>query len=125
MIQRIQSVYLFFVAVCSMATILFLPNISVSSGLIIILPALAVCISILALVNIFLYRKRTLQIKICFCILALILLMYGFIFYFLLSADILTTIAFPLIALVLDYLAIAGIRKDERLVNSSERIRNR
>ena len=151
MIQRVQSIYLFLVAIL-MLTTLFFPIMEVvraeetSSRMLsllslgtysflpnIALPALSLIVGIMALITIFLYRKRHLQIKFCGWILALILLLYASIFYSYITLvskmDENTTffpgitIAFPLIALILDCMAIAGIRKDQRIVSSLDRLR--
>ena len=151
MIQRIQSVYLF-IAAALMVAMPFLPvmqeissnelniraiglfslgSYSVLPG--ITLPALAVFTGILTLINIFLYKKRKIQVKICCWILVLILLMYGLTFYaYAMLSEAMNenmiifpeiAMAFPLISLLLDGMAILGIKKDERIVSSLGRIR--
>ena len=117
MIQRIQSVYLFFIAVLMTTLFFYLPGIT--------LPVLVMTIAVLSLINIFLYKKRKLQIKICCWILVLILLAGGFIYdsYDKIAFPKILTIAFPLIALAMDCMSIWKIRKDEKLVNSLNRIR--
>jgi len=121
MIQRIQTVYLFFVF-CLMATLVFIPfssswTVSLDVGV----------VAVLAIINIFLYRKRSLQIKISYVMLLLLALAY--ILYFILNrqplqfSGIRYTFIFPFIAAVLIYLAIRGIKKDEKLVRSLDRLR--
>ncbi len=90
--------------------------------------------AILAMVTIFMYKRRLRQIKFCFGIIGLILLIYGLYIYLyihyvsantniLLSIVSSITILFPLLALILDIMAIYKIRKDEKLVKSLDRIR--
>jgi amino acid permease len=98
------------------------------------LMAIAAIIILLAFVIIFMYKKRILQIRMCifnallmigFCVLV------GFyLWYFERSPelpDMKTNIriwaAFPVIALILNYLAIRNIGADEALIRSLERLR--
>jgi len=96
------------------------------------LMALASIITLIAFVAIFLYKKRLLQIR--FCIFNCLLLigfycLLGFyvwkiagqsdIFHF--SPRI--ALGFPLVSLILNYLAIRNIGADEALVRSLERLR--
>ena len=131
MIQRIQSVYLFFVF-CLMAILVFFPFYPSSSPFIKgFNMGYFTAISISTIVTIFLYKKRKLQIKICYIILLLLVIIYviNFIFtqQFLHIADffqyIRLTFIFPFISFILVYLAIRGIKKDEKLVRSLDRLR--
>jgi len=126
MIQRIQTIYLFFVF-CLMALVVYLPPFSSSwtvwgdSGI----------VAALALITIFLYKKRSLQIKISYVMLFLLILVY--VLYFLfewpkgtfadLFRNIRFTFVFPFIAIIFVYLAILGMKKDEKLIRSLDRIR--
>jgi len=121
MIQRIQTVYLFFVF-CLMAIIIFFPfssswTVSLDAGI----------VAVLSLIAIFTYKKRKLQIKICFAMLYLLILAYllhiYFNYYSLSISEIPFTLIFPTIAGIFIYLAILGIKKDERLVRSLDRLR--
>jgi len=125
MIQRIQSVYLFFVF-CLTATVVFFPFSSswvASFG--------AGIVAALSLIVIFLYKHRVLQIKIGYLILLLLLLLYVPYIVFdhpcSLAAECLGhirfTFMFPVIAGVLTLLAIRGIKKDEQLIRSLDRLR--
>ncbi len=151
MIQRAQSVYLFFAAILLIATSFFpvigfwesesvyqtirlypLGEYFLLPGF--ILPALACLAGILSLITIFLYKKRKTQIKLCYSALVLIVLLYGSIYY---SYTVIAsklgdsiikffpkiTLAFPFIAFVLVCMAIGGIIKDDKLVSSLNRIR--
>jgi hypothetical protein len=92
--------------------------------------ALTAIIALLSVVTIFLYKKRILQIRICVFNGILLIGFYGF-FAFLvymmkqngLSAGVKIPLSFPLISLILDYLAIRNIGADETLVRSMERLR--
>lgn len=94
--------------------------------------ALAATVSIIALFTIFLYKKRLLQIRLCIFNALLILGFYGF-FAFLIvtlkgqvegtAVSVKFALSFPLISLILDYLAIRNIGADEALVRSLDRLR--
>jgi hypothetical protein len=81
------------------------------------------------LVTIFLYKKRLLQVKLL--ILAIILLLglfssffwFGYMGFKGASVGYKLTMAIPAAAIILDYLAIKAIAKDEALVRSVDRIR--
>ena len=125
MIQRIQTVYLFFVF-CLMATLVFIPF---SSSLMVSIDAVAV--AVLSLITVFLYKKRKLQINLCYLSLLLLVLIYilDFIFerQYLPFAELFRsdryTFIFPFISIAFTYLAIRGIKKDEKLVRSLDRLR--
>jgi uncharacterized membrane protein len=122
MIQRIQTVYLFFVF-CLMGVLVFIPF---SSSWTVTLDA--AIIALLSVVAIFLYKHRKRQILIGNLILLLLVLAYPLHFIFDgIPADLLRTVrytfAFPLVAAILVCLAIRGIKKDERLVRSADRLR--
>lgn len=153
MIQRIQTVYLLIVAALTVIMLFMplavlqlendfytldasgLSTIATPTELVVpmwALMALAAIITLVAFVAIFLYKKRLLQIR--FCIFNSLLLigfycLLGFyvwkiagqsdIFHF--SPRI--ALGFPLISLILNYLAIRNIGADEALVRSLERLR--
>ena len=147
MIQRIQTLYLFATAAL-MVTALLTPlayfaagtdEFSLSDGEMSqstiymgIVMALAAAVP---LVNIFLFKRRMLQIRLCAVELVLLLGSVAFIgIYYYLSARMISqaefhaqgfriAAVFPLVALVLDYLAMRAIFKDELLVKSLDRIR--
>lgn len=125
MIQRIQTVYLFFVF-CFMAILVLIPfssfwPVSLNAGL----------IAVLALILAFLYKNRNLQIKIAYLLLFLLILMYALYFIFDRHGLPVTelfkharfTFIFPFISFIFVYLAIRGIKKDEKLVRSLDRLR--
>ena len=150
MLQRIQTVYLLIIVALTVAT-LFLPLAVLQQGDALFsfdasamigepellypawgLFALTAIIAIIALVTIFLYKKRILQIRLCVFNALLILGFYGF-FAFLIyslkgdmegaSVSVKIALSFPLVNLILDYLAIRNIGADEALVRSLDRLR--
>lgn len=154
MLQRIQTVYLLIIVVLTIAT-LFLP-LAVwhveevfysfdASGLStlgtpkseLIYPtwslfALTTVIALIALITVFLYKRRILQIRLCVFNGLLMLGFYG-LFAFLVwvikgqmpeaSLSVKIGLCFPIINLILDYLAIRNIGADEALVRSLDRLR--
>lgn len=150
MIQRIQTVYLFVVAILMLATT-FLPVMEVvdSNGLsshkldllslgaysffpAFVSPVLSLLAGIMAIFAVFLYKKRQLQMTFCSWILALTIVLYATIFYSYITVsgkDENTTYVpelaflFPLLTIILACMAIAGIRKDQKIVSSLDRLR--
>lgn len=128
MIQRIQTVYLLMVF-CLMVAMLFLPvasNISYDYALSVDVGIIA----ILSLVTIFLYKKRKTQLKLCYLITIFILAYYGFLVVkaipfkaSLAEYGFSYPIFFPALALLLVFLAKRGIKHDEKLVRSYDRLR--
>ena len=130
MIQRIQTVYLFFVF-CLMAILAFIPFSPLnafSDGFFI---GFSSVIALIAIVTIFLYKNRKMQIRLCYGMLIALVLFY--IFYLIFSRQNLSftelfkhvqyTFVFPFISIILIYLAIRGIKKDDKLVRSLDRLR--
>jgi len=131
MIQRIQSVYLFFVF-CLMAILVFVPFYPSSSSFMLGFNAgYFAMVAVVAIITIFLFKKRNKQIRICYAILLLIILIYTINFIFDRQAlpvkELFSltryTFVFPIIAFILIYLAIRAIKKDEKLVRSLDRLR--
>jgi hypothetical protein len=152
MLQRIQSVYLLLVAIL-MTAMTFLPlailqrdgvlysfevfGITSLSDTTEMNPmwglfVLTALIAILAVATIFLYKKRILQIRICVFNAILMIGFYGFFAFLIymmyqniadLSINVKIALSFPLISLILDYLAIRNIGADEVLVRSVDRLR--
>jgi hypothetical protein len=147
MIQRIQTIYIFFAAVFVALLLkldfaelavngeLFVFNAKgiISDGQILYdgLPVMGFIglITLLHLVIIFLYKKRIRQIRFLSFTILLLLGLVGVMFYFLYAAfedaEIVFKIpvVFPVLAVILDYLAIRAIGKDEALIRSLNRIR--
>ena len=148
MIQRIQTVYLLVVAIL-MVVMMSVPvgsfytdkNICEMTNLSYLLPdgavnytpwalfAILVVVAVMALVTIFLYRKRMLQIRLTIFNIILLLGYYGTLvtFVFMLKGENSFTpswtVILPLISIILDWLAIRAIGKDEMLVKAYERLR--
>nr|WP_199078933.1 DUF4293 domain-containing protein [Pedobacter sp. ASV19] len=87
-------------------------------------------IALLAFVNIFLFRNRTLQKRICSLIIILIAALNFWIFQSareipggLDGASFGAGAFLPLVAIAFCFLAIRGIRKDEQLIRSADRLR--
>lgn len=150
MIQRIQTVYLLLIAGLMLA-MLFLPlssfagadgslfifkALGVTSELKVVFETWPVVIPVVAvvvnsLIVISQYKKRPLQLKLAGTNVLLILAFYCAFFYyawsFMKTTPVEITIgfslAFPLVALLLNLLAVKAIKKDEKLVRSLNRIR--
>lgn len=96
---------------------------------------LTVLLSVIVLievVTIFLYKKRQVQIRLCIFNLLLMFGLVGLIYYFTkytitpyeaTTSVFLWPIICPMIAIILNYLALKAIQKDENLVRSYDRIR--
>lgn len=95
------------------------------------LSATGIMIPVVALLTIFLFKKRILQMRLTVFNAVLMAGYYGMLFMYLFFAQakleakwfLEITAAFPLICIVLAFLAIRGIAKDEALVKSLNRIR--
>ena len=147
MIQRIQTVYIL-IAEILIASLFFLKfaDLSVNSelytftvkgifnGEIMVFDGLPIMvfvglITLLHLVIILMYKKRVLQIRITVFTIILLIGLTGLFLYFIYTGftDVKVAfkvpMAFPVIAVILDYLAIRAIGKDEALVRSLDRIR--
>jgi hypothetical protein len=152
MIQRIQTLYLLAVAAL-MAASIFTPLAYFAAGVeeyklfafalksataeysTIYMGVIVALAAIVPLVNIFLFKNRLLQIRLC--AVELVLLVGSAVFmalYYFLSNRMFSqlefsahgmhiAIIFPIIAIILDYLALRAIFKDEMLVKSLDRIR--
>lgn len=153
MIQRIQTVYLLIIVVLTVAMLflplavlqqgdaLFSFDASGVSTMIgepeLVYPtwglfALTAVIAIVALATIFLFKRRILQIRLCVFNALLMLGLYGFFAYLVydlkgelqgVTLSVRIALSFPLINLILDYLAIRNIGADEALVRSLDRLR--
>jgi len=86
-------------------------------------------IVVLHLAIIFMYKKRIRQIRMLVFTVILLLGLFGMFFYFTYAGftgaqvAFKVPVAFPVVAAILDYLAIRAIGKDEALVRSMDRIR--
>lgn len=147
MIQRIQTVYLllaglligsmFFFDFAELAVDGQLMNFSaegIFSGDEVIFRGVPIqffigLITLMHFIIIFMYKKRIRQIRMTVFTIILLFGLLGVLLYFAYAAFENVSVAFeipmvfPLIAIILDYLAIRGIGKDEALVRSMDRIR--
>ncbi len=147
MIQRIQTVYILLAGV--LTAILYklkLADLSVNNELMeffakgifkgedivyngLPLMVLIGIITVLHFAGLFLYKKRILQIRILVFSIILLLGLFGLFFYFTYmgfegaKVAFKIPVAFPLVAVILDWLAIRAIGKDEALIRSLNRIR--
>ncbi len=86
-------------------------------------------ITALHVLAIFLYKKRILQIRVLGFSIILLLGLFGLFFYFTYASfeevkvAFKVGVSFPIVAVILDWLAIRAIGKDEALVRSLNRIR--
>jgi len=152
MIQRIQSIYLLMVTLL-MASLFFYPiaellgadgqlfifnfdglSVEGEEGLYLITLPPFILLSIIVLipfVSIFFYKKRILQMRLNFINMILLLGYLGLNYYYIQNfskqldgiVSYQITAIFPIISVILTYLAIRAIGKDEALVRSMDRIR--
>lgn len=147
MIQRIQTVFILVAAVLA-ALLVFLnfADLSVNNELYyfnangifnnntLVFNGLPIMILIgiivfLHLAIMFMYKKRIRQIRMLAFTIILLLGLFGMFFYFIYSGfpdakvAFKVPVVFPVIAVILDYLAIRAIGKDEALIRSIDRIR--
>jgi hypothetical protein len=151
MIQRIQTLYLLLIVILSSITA-FLPvaglinsatnikyildfnGISTAEAHVVntwALSVISLIIPAIALLTVFLYKKRLLQIRLSIFNTIIMAGYYGLLFIYLwqaskqLNADWYLEIisAFPLICIILNFMSIRSIGKDEALVKSLNRIR--
>lgn len=156
MLQRIQTVYLLLVAIMTTVTLLttqatFVGNADVSqqyllnyNGIMLITPsgsdfvhnvwaltALCALIPVVALITVFMYKKRMLQIRLSIINVVLLAGYYALLFIYLWQAGnqldakwyLKIVTAFPLIGIILTIMAMRAIGRDEALIKSLNRIR--
>lgn len=95
------------------------------------LSAIGIIIPVMALITIFLYKNRILQLRLTIFNAVLMAGYYGLLFMYLWFAQVKLSAkwfleivaAFPLICIILAFLAMRAIAKDEALVKSLNRIR--
>lgn len=152
MIQRIQTIYLLLIVVLAVIN-MFLPLAVLQQGNELFtfditgvvtmnetkemvyptwgLFGLMCVICLIAFVTIFLFKKRILQIR--FCIFNMLLMLgfyayFGFLIWTIknevdMTVSVKFALCFPLVSMILNYLAIRNIGADEALVRSLERLR--
>jgi|WetSurMetagenome_2_1015567.scaffolds.fasta_scaffold228984_1 hypothetical protein len=142
MIQRIQSVYLFIAAALLVVTMFFpvaaYGDVQINLldhdvpfhpyGLLLVAGAAA----IISLVNIFMFKNRTLQLRLCAVNIVVITLYYlTYIVYGLLAKTVGGHLRFiisigtvlPAISLILMFMAFHGIKRDDDKVKAADRLR--
>ena len=96
------------------------------------LTALLISIMVLEIITIFLYKKRTLQMRFCLFNIFLMFGLVAMIYYYVKFAPVgieradsvlLWPIVVPFVSIILTYLALKAIQKDDALVKSWERLR--
>jgi len=93
------------------------------------LMAFGILICILNLFIIFAYKSRLLQIRLCIYNILFLAGMMGVIFFIVYNVALTPSVSFrlpivfPVVAVILHYLAFRGIRKDELMVQSLSRLR--
>lgn len=95
------------------------------------LTVIEVIIALVALVSLFLYKKRILQIRLCIINIVLMLGYYALLFLYVyiavtankLDYKVNISLVFPLVSAILTYLAVRAIGRDEELVRSLNRVR--
>ena len=152
MIQRIQSLFLF-LSLCFITPMFFVPiaNLVFETGEIFTfnligfflteagitacvsnqysLTVFGIVICALNLIIIFLYRNRILQVRFCIYNILLLIGLIGVMLFVLYSIPNVRSVAFgipvvfPVISIILHYLAFRGIRKDELMVQALNRLR--
>ena len=136
MIQRLQSLWLLLAAACAFATFKFsyysgtkvndltLHELNATETLLLMITTIVV--GVLALINIFLFKKRTLQLRLCvlgiFLEALLIFLYYREVKTFTQGTYSLTAILHSIIVLAF-VLAAMGIDKDLKIIKGSDRLR--
>lgn len=136
MLQRIQTIWLLLAAVVSFAGLKFpfysgTNKVGIPSSLLngmspIYLLMITVAVAVIALVTIFLYKNRKLQIRLC---LINIILQVGLLYayyhesqFFTSGTFALTAVLQPLVLIFL-FLAVSGIRRDNKIIADSNRLR--
>ncbi len=152
MIQRIQSIFLF-ASLCFLIPMFFVPvaeliyetgeiltfNLTgfyqVEAGVITPISsqysimAFGILICALNLITIFMYKRRVLQLRLCVYNILLLVGLIGVMLYLLYNVQGIHSVSFrlpavfPIISIILHYLAFRGIRKDELMVQALSRLR--
>ncbi|MDR3061646.1 MAG: DUF4293 domain-containing protein [Dysgonamonadaceae bacterium] len=125
MIQRIQTIYLILIAGILLAMLFIARSGDFDPLYRYVLMAGSGVTALLSIITLFYYKKRSLQVKLCYFLLFLLIAILTFI-GIVFGANALSLkfqVIIPLVALVLDVLAIQRIKKDEKLVRSLDRLR--
>lgn len=91
---------------------------------------LALLCALLPFFMIFMYRRRMLQVRLCFVLMFMLLGLQVFVGYYLYNLNIDNSVVrysvvdgFPIISIILIYLAFRGVIRDEMLIRGLNRIR--
>jgi len=95
------------------------------------LTAISMVVPVFALITIFSFKNRIKQIRYCVMNMFFMIIYYAFLCFYIWSAcnrlhtdwHLRITTVFPIINLILNFLAIGAIGKDENLVKSADRLR--
>jgi len=124
MIQRIQSVYLFLIAILMAVLAIMASKVIWWQSLVFAI------LGIISLVAIFLYKNRKKQMQIAAILLLASIIIFGYYSYFCWEVlhfrpDIVTAVGGLVsgVSVILAFLSIRAIRKDEKLVRSADRLR--
>ncbi len=137
MIQRIQSIYLFLAAAFCIGAILTPLPYALNNGVelfmhyetkLLALPAITAAIALFSLINIFLFKNRKLQANICRFNMLLTLVLTGVAVYYVVANGVDNDLpsysaGFPLLIFLANWLALRGIKFDDKLVSSADRLR--
>lgn len=127
MLQRIQTLYLCGALIVN-GLFLFLPletskdtTVSLTSN--IILTVLNVSLNGILLFNIFSFRNRKLQMLICKWLVLLFLAEVGLSILFVTLGSLHWNLSLPFVSIVFTLLALRGVKHDDQLVRSADRLR--
>jgi|APCry1669188910_1035180.scaffolds.fasta_scaffold43935_2 heme/copper-type cytochrome/quinol oxidase subunit 4 len=126
MIQRIQTLYLLVSTLFIGLMLLFSYPDKVQDGVVSFMIGLIMTIQAFVIFN---YKNRKWQIRVTRISMILLILLAGSCLYFTYFSNSGTpqgfkiSTVFPLVAIILDYLAFLAIQKDEALIRSIDRIR--
>lgn len=136
MIQRIQSIYLFLAAVAAIA-FLFVPfgklnmngaTVVIQASLVIYFDILCGLITTVSIISIFLFKNRILQMKVITLAILLSVALIGLTIYEIVTRQTNQyqfgpAVIIPLFVLIFNFLAYKGVKHDEQLVKSMDRLR--
>lgn len=124
MIQRIQTIYLLLVAVLLTTSFFLMPT-----GVLALSIVVAI-ISVVAIVTIFLFKKRKVQMNLSLVNFVFVAVYYVLFFYYLSGSALalndwkqVLLLVLPVIGLLFNLLALFAIKKDEALIKSLNRLR--
>ena len=123
MIQRIQSLYLAAIEMLGLACVASYFIQSDTTSLHLVFAALSGVIAFFQMPIIILFKNRPLQMLLCKVVMALIISLMVFAGVFMKELNLGVFLYLPIAQLLLAFLALRAIKKDEELVRSVDRIR--